>query len=203
MTYDTLHHRLRGPIAEKLKKELKIDNLHALPRLDKITVNVGINKTKMDSKEMHEFIAETLKLITGQKPVFRETRKAISNFKTREGSVVGAVVTLRGQKMEAFLDRLVSYVFPRIRDFRGLSTKLDGHGNYAIGLKDHSIFPEVPPAETSKTFGLQIQLTIKGGDDEKSRALLREVGMPFVRKKEAKSVDQSENLSDTASPPLN
>lgn len=189
MSYQSLHDRLRGPIADTLKKELKIDNVHALPKLEKVIVNVGINKTKMDSKEWHEYIADTLGRITGQKAVFRATRKAISNFKTREGLIVGAVVTLRGRKMEEFVDRLVSYVLPRIRDFRGLPGKLDGNGNYAIGLKDHTIFPEVPPAEAGRIFGLQIQFTMTGGDDEKSKVLLREIGMPFQRKNPSKTVD--------------
>ncbi len=179
MSYVTLHDRLRGPIRDALKKELKIENVHALPRLQKVIVNVGINKTKMDGKETHEYVATVLKLITGQKPVFRLARKAISNFKTREGGIVGAMVTLRGKKMEFFLDRLLSYVLPRIRDFRGLPTKLDGQGNYAIGLKDHTIFPEVPPAEAGKIFGMQIQITTTAKDDEQGRALLKQLGVPF------------------------
>jgi len=198
MSYQSLHDRLRGPIADKLKKELKIDNIHALPKLQKVIVNVGINKTKMDSKELHEYITDTLNRITGQKPVYRVTRKAISNFKTREGLTVGAMVTLRGRRMEEFADRLISYILPRIRDFRGLPTKLDGKGNYAIGLRDHTIFPEVPPADAGRIFGLQIQFTISGGDDEKSRILLQEMGMPFQRKNPSKSVDSSADSSDTA-----
>src|SRR5690606_24393333 len=124
--------------------ELKIKNVHALPRLEKVVVNVGINRTKMEGKEMQDFIIDTLQRITGQKPVLRATRKSISNFKITKGRTVGAMVTLRGRRMEEFLDRLVSYVLPRIRDFRGLPTKLDGHGNYAIGLRDQSVFPELP-----------------------------------------------------------
>src|SRR5436853_7092024 len=108
--YLSLHDRLRGPIAEALKKELGVSNVHALPRVEKIIVNVGINKTKMDSKELHEYIAQTLAKITGQKPILRTTNKAISNFKTRVGLVVGCMVTLRGQQMEAFLERLVRSV---------------------------------------------------------------------------------------------
>lgn len=191
MTYVSLHDRLRGPIADALKKELGITNKHALPRLEKVIVNVGINKTKMDSKELHEYIGESLKKITGQKPVFVATRKAISNFKTRKGLIVGAKVTLRGRSMEAFVDRLVSYVLPRIRDFRGLPTKLDGRGNYAIGLRDHSIFPEIAPPEASKIFGMQIQITTTAGNDEAGRALLKQIGMPFQRRKDTSSTSQS------------
>jgi len=192
MKYVSLHDRLRGPIADALKKELATDNVHALPRVEKIIVNVGINKTKMDSKELHEYIGETLAQITGQKPVFRKTRKAISNFKTRAGLVVGAMVTLRGRKMEEFLDRLLSYVLPRIRDFRGLSAKLDGCGNYAIGLKDHTIFPEVPAVEAGKIFGMQIQLSTTAKNDVEGMALLKALGMPFQRdQKKAASIESS------------
>lgn len=186
MPYSSLHERLRGPVAEVLKKELKIANLHALPRVEKVIVNVGINRTKMDSKEMHEYVADSLKRITGQKPVFRTARQAISNFKTRKGLVVGAMVTLRGKQMEAFLDRLLSYVLPRIRDFRGLSTRLDGQGNYAIGLRDHTIFPEVPPPEAGKIFGLQVQITTTAGNDVAGRALMKAIGMPFTPERERK-----------------
>ena len=179
MKYDTLHDRLRGPIAQTLQKELGIKNVHALPRINKVTVNVGINRTKMEGKEMQEYIVEALTKITGQKPVLRLSRKAISNFKIRKGLVVGAMVTLRGRRMEEFLDRLVSYVLPRIRDFRGLATKLDGHGNYAIGLKEHTVFPEIPNTDVQKTFGLQIQITTTAGSDERAKLLLKQVGVPF------------------------
>ncbi len=211
MSYDSLHDRLRGPIAKALKAELGVTNVHALPRLQKITLNVGINKTKMDSKELYEYITDCLKRISGQKAVLRATRKAISNFKTREGTIVGAMVTLRGRRMEEFLDRLVSYVLPRIRDFRGLPTKLDGHGNYAIGLKDHTIFPEVPSSDATRIFGLQIQITTTAGDDVRGRALLKQIGIPFVRDrkkderdakdaKDAAKLAKAESVSDTASP---
>jgi len=179
MKYATLHDRLRGPIADALKKELKIDNVHALPKIQKVIVNVGINRSKMEGKEMQEFIAESLQKITGQKPVFRQSRMAISNFKIRKGLVVGAMVTLRGRKMEEFIDRLVSYVLPRIRDFRGLPTKMDGHGNYALGLKDQTVFPEIPAGDIQKTFGMQIQITTTAKTDEEAKALLKQVGIPF------------------------
>jgi len=186
MTYTTLHDRLRGPIAKELQKELKISNVHALPRLEKIVVNVGINKSKMDSKEFHAYIADSLMLITGQKSVFTKSRKSISNFKTREGMIVGAVVTLRGKHMEEFLDRLVSYALPRIRDFRGLPTKFDGHGNYAIGLDDHSIFPEVPLPDVKQIFGMQVQIKTTAENDENARALLKKIGIPFRPEKKEK-----------------
>ncbi len=184
MPYTSLHDRLRGPIANDLKKELKIKNTHALPGIEKVVVNVGINKTKMDSKEMHGYVADSLAKITGQKPVFTKARQAISNFKTREGIVVGVMVTLRGKQMEEFLDRLISYALPRIRDFRGVTTKLDGHGNYSIGIRDHSIFPEVPLPDAKQIFGIQVQITTSTDNDDEAKALLKAMGMPF--KKEVK-----------------
>lgn len=189
--YDTLHDRLRGPIAEALKKELKVTNVNALPRIEKVVVNVGINRSRMESKEMHEYVGQCLTKITGQKPVFTRARKAISNFKIRQGLVVGAVVTLHGRRMEEFLDRLISYVLPRIRDFRGINSKLDGHGNFAIGLRDHSIFPEVPPPDAGKLFGMQIQLTTNTQKDEYARALLKLMGMPFRVMRTGKASDSS------------
>ncbi|NOS67990.1 MAG: 50S ribosomal protein L5 [Candidatus Peribacteraceae bacterium] len=202
--YDTLHDRLRGPIAKALQQELGIKNIHALPRLQKVIVNVGINKTKMDGKEIHEFIVDVLKRITGQKPVFRTARIAISNFKTREGLVVGAMVTLRGKRMEEFLDRLISYILPRIRDFRGLPTKLDGRGNYAIGLRDHTIFPEVPSSDVGKIFGMQIQITTTAGRDDYGKALLKHMGMPFTPdrvKTTPKSAEKVDSATDKGNTP--
>ncbi len=179
MAYASLHDRLRGPIAEALKKDLGIKNVHALPRVEKVIVNVGINRSKMEGKDVQETINDVLMKITGQKPIFRPARKAISNFKIRKGLVVGAMVTLRGKQMEAFLDRFVSYVLPRIRDFRGIPAKFDGQGNYALGLKDHSVFPEIPAADVTKTFGMQIQVTTTAKNDEEARALLKQIGFPF------------------------
>lgn len=204
MAYDTLHKRLRGPVFKALKDELKISNPHALPHLEKVVVSVGINKTKMDSKEMQAYIVESLALITGQKPVLTRSKKAISNFKTRVGMVVGVMVTLRGKQMEEFLDRLISYILPRIRDFRGLPTKLDGHGNYSIGIKDHTIFPEIPPVDAKQIFGLQIQITTTAKNDEEGRLLLQKIHMPFRASKSsdsknnAQSVDQAAGKSDTS-----
>lgn len=179
MAYSSLHDRLRGPIAKALQEELKIENMHALPRLQKVIVNVGINRSTMEGKDVQETITDALMKITGQKPILRPARKAISNFKIRKGLVVGAMVTLRGKRMEAFLDRLVSYVLPRIRDFRGLPAKLDGHGNYALGLKDHSVFPEIPAGDVTKSFGMQIQITTTAGNDEAAKVLLKHIGMPL------------------------
>jgi large subunit ribosomal protein L5 len=191
MAYATLHDRLRGPIATGIGKKLGVKNKHALPQVDKVTVNVGINKSKMDSKEMHAYIEESLMKITGQKPVFTRARVAISNFKTREGNVVGCRVTLRGKRMEEFLDSLLSYSIPRIRDFRGLQAKLDGHGNYSIGLRDHSIFPEVPAPDARQIFSMQIVISTTAKNDKEGMALFTEMGMPFRRGKEDKKEKQA------------
>ena len=185
MAYATLHDRLRGPIATAVGKKLGIKNKHALPKVDKVTVNVGINKSKMDSKEMHAYIEDSLMKITGQKPVFTRARVAISNFKTREGMIVGCRTTLRGQRMEEFLDSLLSYAIPRIRDFRGLQAKLDGHGNYSIGLRDHSIFPEVPAPDAKQIFSMQVVISTTAKNDEEGKALFEEMGMPFRKEKVA------------------
>lgn len=184
MTFMNLHDRLRGPIAQTLKTRLKEKNTLALPRIKKVVVSVGINKSKMDSKEMHEYIAESLKQITGQKPVFRVAKKAVSNFKIREGSIVGAMVTLRGKSMEAFLDKLLHVALPRVRDFRGVPSLLDGHGNYSIGLKEHTVFPEIPPPDAAKIFGMQITIATTAGTDEAGRTLFEVIGMPFRKKKD-------------------
>lgn len=184
MSFAPLAQRLRGPVATLLKEKLHVQNVHALPRIEKVTVNVGINREKMEGKEMLEYIEDSLKRITGQKPMLRPSRKSISNFKIREGLIVGAMVTLRGKRMEAFLDRLLHTALPRVRDFRGLTTKLDGQGNYSIGLREHTVFPEVqPPSEANRIFGLQITLTTTAHSDAAARALLEAIGVPFRKEK--------------------
>lgn len=181
MKYVPLQKRLRTDIAEALKKELGEKNVHALPRITKVIVNVGLSTKKYGSKDIQAFIAEQLALITGQKPAIRKSRLSISNFNIRENMVVGMVVTLRGKAMYNFLDRLLNYVLPRIRDFRGLKPQLDGRGNYAIGIVDQSIFPELPPPEANKIFGMQVQITTTAGTDERGLALLKQIGVPFRR----------------------
>jgi large subunit ribosomal protein L5 len=197
--YESLHDRLKGPIAKTLKQQLKVDNIHALPKIQKVIVNVGINRSKMEGKEIQEYVADCLKRITGQKPVFTRARKAISNFKIRQNLIVGAIVTLRGRKAEEFVDRLLSYALPRVRDFRGLPSKLDGHGNYSLGLRDHSIFPEVPPSDAKQIFGMQILIATNAGTDEAGRALFNALGMPFRKsgKKDDTSVASTPASADT------
>ncbi len=181
MAFVPLQKRLKTDIAEALKRELKVDNVNALPRITKVIVNVGLSQKKYSSKDIQQFISESLATITGQKPAVRKSRMSISNFNIRENMIVGMVVTLRGKAMYNFLDRLLGYALPRIRDFRGLPTKLDGRGNYAIGLTDQSIFPELPAPDATKIFGMQIQITTNAGSDERGLALLKQIGMPFRR----------------------
>ncbi|MDD5055470.1 MAG: 50S ribosomal protein L5 [Candidatus Peribacteraceae bacterium] len=189
MTFVPLQKRLSTDIAQALKQELKEDNVMALPRLKKVTVNVGLNQKKYSAKDIQQFIAESVATLTGQKPSIRKSRKSISNFNIRENMVVGMATTLRGKSMYNFLDRLIHYALPRIRDFRGLQPKLDGHGNFAIGIVDQSIFPELPAPEANKIFGLQVQITTTAGTDERGLALLRQMGVPF--RKPAKKAPSS------------
>lgn len=179
MAYVSLHDRLRTTIPTVLKKELNRKNVWALPRLDKIIVSTGINRQKMEGKEWQEYIAQIFGRITGQRPVFCGAKKAISNFKTREGLIVGAMVTLRGRRAEDFLDRFLSFTLPRVRDFRGISGRLDGHGNYSIGVRDQSIFPEVPPPDAGRLFGIQVQIVTTAETDADALALFKAIGFPF------------------------
>lgn len=181
MAFVPLQKRLNTTIAEALKRDLKETNVNALPRITKVIVNVGLSQKKYSSKDIQQFISEQIAIITTQKPAIRKSRMSISNFNIRENMVVGMMTTLRGKRMYNFLDRLINYALPRIRDFRGLNTKLDGRGNYAIGIVDQSIFPELPPPEANKIFGMQIQITTNAGTDERGMALLRQVGVPFKR----------------------
>lgn len=179
MAYSSLHDRLRNQIPDLLKKKLGRKNTLSLPRLDKIIVSTGINRQKMEGKEWQEYVGQTLSRITGQRPVFRGAKKAISNFKTREGLIVGAMVTLRGRQAEEFLDRFLSFTLPRVRDFRGLNTRADGHGNYSIGIRDQSIFPEVPPPDAGRLFGIQVQIVTTAKTDEEALQLFKAIGFPF------------------------
>lgn len=170
--------------AAELQKELGLANPHQVPRLEKITINVGLGKAK-DDKRVIEAAANTLTKITGQKPVETIAKKSIASFKLREGNKIGLKVTLRGDRMYEFLDRLITLVLPRLRDFHGVSAKaFDRQGNYAIGFTDQSVFPELSFEETTTAHGLQAVFTISGGNPDHSRALLEKFGMPF--EKEAK-----------------
>jgi large subunit ribosomal protein L5 len=151
------------------------------PRIDKITVNMGVGDAKQDSK-MLEAATEQLATITGQRPNVRRARKSIAQFKVREGMPVGVAVTLRGERSYEFLDRLLSIAIPRVRDFRGLSPRsFDGRGNYSMGLREQIIFPEVDYDEVDQIRGLDITITTTASSDEEAFALLESIGMPFAR----------------------
>ncbi len=184
VTTARLREDYRSKIAAELKKELELGNAHQVPKLQKITLNVGLGKAK-DDKRTIEAATNTLIKITGQKPVETIAKKSIASFKLREGNKIGLKVTLRGDKMYEFLDRLITIVLPRLRDFHGVSPKaFDKQGNYSIGMTDQSVFPELTFEETTTAHGLQAVFTISGGSPAYSRALLEKFGMPF--EKEAK-----------------
>jgi large subunit ribosomal protein L5 len=179
------HARLRtaynDKIVAELEKELGLINVHQVPRLQKIVVNVGLGKAK-DDKKVIEAANNTLTKITGQKPVQTYAKKSIAGFKLREGNMIGLKVTLRGDQMYEFLDRVVNIVLPRLRDFHGVSNKsFDGDGNYSLGLVDQSVFPELTFDETTTTHGMQINFVITSHERAHAKALLQKFGMPFAK----------------------
>lgn len=168
-------------IAPNLKKEFRLQSTEAVPKLVKVTVNTGIGDAK-DNKEEQEKILRDLALITGQKPSLRLAQRSISGFGTRKGQVVGALVTLRGERMYDFLQKLFNVVLPRLRDFRGLSPKaLDKSANYTLGLSEHTVFPEVDLAKVGRVRGLEITIVTNTKDREKAIRLFEELGMPFEK----------------------
>ena len=174
-----LFERYQQEIQPRLAEKLGRPNRLALPRLVKIVVNTGLGRALEDRKILDEAVA-TLSHITGQRPVLTRARKSVAGFKVRQGAEIGAKVTLRGKRMYEFLDRLISIVIPRIRDFRGLSPNaFDGHGNYTLGIAEQIVFPEVDVEKIENTIGMDITIVISGDSDEASHELLRELGMPF------------------------
>ncbi len=169
-------------VAAELKKELGIANINQVPKLEKVVLNVGLGRAK-DDKKILEAAANTLRKITGQQPVQTTARLSIASFKLREGNKIGLKVTLRGDRMYEFVDRLITVVLPRIRDFHGVSAKaFDKQGNYSIGLTEQSVFPELSFEDTTTAHGLQINFVIKSQSPAQSRALLEKFGMPFEKK---------------------
>lgn len=165
----------------ELVKELGLKNLHQAPILEKIVINVGLGKAKDDKKVM-EVATNTLRKITGQQPIETVAKNSIAGFKLREGNKIGLKVTLRGDRMYEFMDRLINVVMPRLRDFHGVSNKaFDRQGNYAIGLTDQSVFPELSFEETTNAHGLQAVFVVKADSKEHSKALLTKFGMPFEK----------------------
>ena len=174
-----LKERFNKEIAPALQKELQLKNPMAVPRLHKIVVNMGMGEATQNPKLLDP-AANELGQITGQKPVITKAKKSIAQFKVREGQSIGAMVTLRGEHMYEFLDRLINVVLPRVRDFRGVSTKsFDGRGNYTLGLRDQLIFPEIDYAKVDKLKGMNVTIVTTAHDDNSARALLRHFGMPF------------------------
>lgn len=170
----------QNQIRPALKRELEFDNDLAVPRLEKIVVNAGIGRLLQQHPKALDQILETLKKITGQRPVATRARVAISSFKIRAGQVVGIEVTLRGKRMYDFLDKLINATLPRTRDFRGLSRKgFDGHGNYSLGLRDQIVFPEMAQEDLELTFGLQVTIVTTAKNDEQAYQLLKKMGFPF------------------------
>ncbi len=173
----------------ELQKELDLKNVHQVPRLEKIVVNVGLGRAK-DDKKLIEVASNTLRKITGQQPIETIAKQSIASFKLREGNKIGLKVTLRGDRMYEFADRLINIVLPRLRDFHGVKAgAFDKSGNYSIGLTDQSVFPELTFEETTTVHGLQAVFVVNALSKEHSRALLTKLGMPFEKdshNKEAK-----------------
>jgi large subunit ribosomal protein L5 len=166
-------------IRPAIAKELGIDNAMAIPRLEKIIINMGLGEATQNVKIMDPLVAD-LGAISGQKPVITKAKKSIAAFKVREGMPIGAMVTLRGDKMYEFLDRLITIALPRVRDFRGVSSKsFDGRGNYTLGLRDQLIFAEIDYAKVDKIKGMNVTIVTTAADDNGARALLKGFGMPF------------------------
>ncbi|PLX26352.1 50S ribosomal protein L5 [Candidatus Parcubacteria bacterium] len=179
--------KYKKEVRAKLKDELGLTNIMAVPKIEKVVINVGIGKASQD-KQWIEIAKSILERISGQKPIEIKARKAISNFKIREGMVVGTKVTLRGQRMYDFLDRLVNSTIPRFRDFYGLEPKkgFDGNGNYTMGFKEHIVFPEIGMDDVEKTHGLEVTVVTSAKDNKSTLALLRGLGFPFKKDKETK-----------------
>ena len=170
--------RYRDELVPQLKGELELANVMQVPRVVKVVVNMGVGEALKDGKLL-EAAVKDLEVITGQKALVTKARKSIAGFKLREGQAIGAKVTLRGDMMWEFLDRLLTLALPRIRDFRGLPTTFDGRGNYTFGLTEQLVFPEIDYDQVSTVRGMDITVVTTAGDDERARALLKALGFPF------------------------
>jgi large subunit ribosomal protein L5 len=170
--------KYQDEVAPALMKAFGLKNVMEIPRIEKVIVNVGLGEA-MDNPKALEAATTDLMTITGQKPIQTKARKSIANFKLREGRIIGAKVTLRGERMWDFIDRLLNVALPRVRDFRGVSPKLDGRGNYTLGLRDQLVFPEIEYDKIDKLRGLEITIVTTAKSDELARVLLQLLGMPF------------------------
>jgi large subunit ribosomal protein L5 len=174
-----LRDKYKNEIAPALAKEFGIENPMAIPKLEKIVVNMGIGEAIANAKVL-DTASEELRSVTGQKPVVTKAKKSIAAFKLRQGMNIGTMVTLRGERMYEFLDRLISVALPRVRDFRGISGKaFDGRGNYTLGIREQLIFPEIDFNKVDKTRGMNISIVTTATNDEQARSLLKAMGMPF------------------------
>ena len=177
-----MHERYNKEVAPALFKSFGFKNVMQVPRIEKVVVNIGVGEA-LDNPKALEAATSDLIAITGQKPVQTKARKSIANFKLREGRLIGAKVTLRGERMWSFLDRLLNIALPRVRDFRGVSANaFDGRGNYTLGLKDQLVFPEIEYDKIDKLRGMEVTIVTSAKNDEQARALLQLLGMPFSKK---------------------
>ncbi len=182
-----LKKRYHDETVAELRTRFGYKNNLQVPRLVKITVNKGVGEATQNQKLLESAVQE-LRAITGQQPVVRRARKSVSNFKLRQGMAIGASVTLRGSRMWEFLDRLITLALPRVRDFRGVPDgSFDGHGNYSLGIREQIIFPEINVDRIEKINGLGITCVTTAGTDEEAHALLKALGMPFVRREQGRS----------------
>ena len=176
-----LEERYKQEVVPKLLDEFAYGNIMAVPRIEKVTLNIGLGEAIQNARAL-EAAAADLSVIAGQKPVITRARRSVANFKLREGMPIGAMVTLRGRRMYEFLDKLMNAVLPRIRDFRGVpKDAFDGRGNYSLGLREQLIFPEVDYDKIDKVRGLQVVIVTSANNDEEGRRLLTLLGMPFSR----------------------
>jgi large subunit ribosomal protein L5 len=174
-----LKERYQQEVRKKIADEFGIGNPMAVPKIEKVVLNMGMGEAISNAKIL-DVAVEELATITGQKPVVTKAKKSIASFKLREGQSIGTMVTLRGEKMYEFLDRLINIALPRVRDFRGVPAKsFDGRGNYTLGIRDHLIFPEIDAGKVDKSRGMNITIVTTAKTDEQARSLLREMGMPF------------------------
>jgi Ribosomal protein L5 len=174
-----LKDKYKNEIAGALAKEFDIKNPMAVPKIEKVVINMGLGEASANAKIL-DVAAEELKVISGQKPVVTKAKKSIAAFKLRQGMNIGTMVTLRGDRMYEFLDRLISVALPRVRDFRGISGKaFDGRGNYTLGIREQLIFPEIDFNKVDKTRGMNISIVTTARNDDEARSLLKAMGMPF------------------------
>ena len=179
---NTLQKRYNDEIIPALRKTFSLKNVMQVPRIEKIVINIGMGEAMDNPKSLEAAVAD-LVIITGQKPVMTQSRKSIANFKLREGRLIGTKVTLRGERMWAFLDRLMNTALPRVRDFRGVSPNaFDGRGNYTLGIHDQLIFPEIEYDKIDKLRGMEVTIVTTAKNDDQARVMLDLLGMPFKKK---------------------